>query len=222
MKGNEYKVCPHCVMDTSDKNLVFDENGVCDRCNEFEQRIKKWWNYGEGHEAELKAILDEVKKAGAGKEYDCILGLSGGLDSSYMLHLAVTEWGLRPFVFHVDAGWNLPVAEKNIRKICDKLGDVHSIVGTSNVVSMVLDFHHFIADSRWLYYQTKIVWRYTGCFPIAYFNCHCSGRKNVWCDWNFACNSGICYFGLHIQGDFMAKTFGLERERFSGIDLEIH
>lgn len=122
MKGNEYKVCTHCVMDTSDKNLVFDENGVCDRCNEFEQRIKKWWNYGEGHEVELKTILDEVKKAGAGKEYDCILGLSGGLDSSYMLHLAVTEWGLRPFVFHVDAGWNLPVAEKNIRKICEKLG----------------------------------------------------------------------------------------------------
>ncbi len=119
---SEYQVCKRCVMDTTDKNLTFDENGICPRCNEYEQRILKWWNHGNGHEEELKKLLAEVKKSGEGKKYDCILGLSGGLDSSYMLHLAVTEWGLRPFVFHVDAGWNLPVAETNIRKLCDKLG----------------------------------------------------------------------------------------------------
>lgn len=117
-----YQVCNCCVMDTTDKNITFDENGICDRCNEYKQRILPWWNHGKGHEAELKKILDEVKRSGVGKEYDCILGLSGGMDSSYMLHLAVKEWGLRPFVFHVDAGWNLPVAEENIRKICNKLG----------------------------------------------------------------------------------------------------
>lgn len=122
MNNFQYQICSHCVMDTTDKNIVFDENGVCDRCNEYDRRIAKWWNFGKGHEAELKRILDEVKRAGEGKEYDCILGLSGGMDSSYMLHLAIKEWGLRPFVFHVDAGWNLPVAESNIRKICDKLG----------------------------------------------------------------------------------------------------
>ncbi len=119
---SNYQICKRCVMDTSDRNLSFDENGVCPRCNEYEHRILKWWNHGNGHEEELKKILAEVKKSGEGKKYDCILGLSGGLDSSYMLHLAVTEWGLRPFVFHVDAGWNLPVAETNIRKLCDKLG----------------------------------------------------------------------------------------------------
>lgn len=118
----DYQVCKCCVMDTTDKNITFDENGICDRCNEYKQRILPWWNYGRGHEAELRKILDEVKRSGKGKEYDCILGLSGGMDSSYMLHLAVKEWGLRPFVFHVDAGWNLPVAEENIRKICNKLG----------------------------------------------------------------------------------------------------
>lgn len=121
-KERVFQVCSHCVMDTTDKNIVFDENGVCNRCNEYEQRIVKWWNFGKGHEAELKKILAEVKRSGQGKDYDCILGLSGGVDSSYMLHLAIKEWGLRPFVFHVDAGWNLPVAESNIRKICDKLG----------------------------------------------------------------------------------------------------
>ena len=117
-----YKVCTRCVMDTTDEFLTFDERGVCNRCNEFEHRIHKWWNYGKGHEDELQRILYEIKRSGLGKEYDCILGLSGGLDSSYLLHLAVKEWGLRPFVFHVDAGWNLPVAEINIRKICEKLG----------------------------------------------------------------------------------------------------
>ncbi len=119
---SEIKICSKCVMDTTDKNLTFDENGVCPRCNEYEQRIEKWWNHGRGHEDELHKMLADVKKSGEGKKYDCILGLSGGLDSSFMLHLAVTEWGLRPFVFHVDAGWNLPVAESNIRKLCDKLG----------------------------------------------------------------------------------------------------
>jgi N-acetyl sugar amidotransferase len=109
-------------MDTTDPKITFDEKGVCDRCKEYEQNILPWWNHGNGHEAELKVILDQVKASGKGKDYDCILGLSGGLDSCYMLHLAVTEWGLRPFVFHVDAGWNLPVAEENIKKLCDKLG----------------------------------------------------------------------------------------------------
>lgn len=99
-----YQVCTHCVMDTTDSNLTFDENGVCDRCQEYEQHIYPWWNHGKGHEAELKAILEQVRISGKGKKYDCILGLSGGLDSCYMLHLAVKEWGLRPFVFHIDAG----------------------------------------------------------------------------------------------------------------------
>ncbi len=119
---NKFRICHNCVMDTSDKTLTLDENGVCPRCNEYNKRIVKEWNHGKGHEAELEKIIEAIKKSGEGKKYDCILGLSGGLDSSYLLHLAVAKWGLRPFVFHVDAGWNLPVAEQNIRKICDKLG----------------------------------------------------------------------------------------------------
>lgn len=119
--SEKLKICNSCVMDISDKTLTFDEKGVCPRCNEYNNRILKWWNHGFGHEEELNKILNEVKKSGEGKKYDCILGLSGGLDSSYLLHLTVAKWGLRPFVFHVDAGWNLPVAETNIRKICDKL-----------------------------------------------------------------------------------------------------
>ena len=121
LKKRPYQVCSCCVMDTTDSNIEFDENGVCQRCKEYKERILPDWNYGQGHEAELKALLDDIKRKGKGKKYDCILGLSGGLDSSYMLHLAVKEWGLRPFVFHIDAGWNLPVAENNLRKLTEKL-----------------------------------------------------------------------------------------------------
>ncbi len=118
----KYQICSCCVMDTTDENIVFDENGVCERCNEYKTRILPEWNHGKGHEKELEALINDIKAKGKGKEYDCILGLSGGLDSSYMLHLAVKEWGLRPFVFHIDAVWNLPVAEENIRRLTDKLG----------------------------------------------------------------------------------------------------
>lgn len=117
-----YQICTNCVMDTSDEDIVFDENGVCMRCREYKERIEPEWNHGRGHEKELRELISRVKASGKGKPYDCLLGLSGGLDSSYMLHLAVKEWGLRPFVFHIDAGWNLPVAEKNIKRLTDKLG----------------------------------------------------------------------------------------------------
>lgn len=122
MIQKKYQICKCCVMDTSDADIVFDDNGACMRCNEYKNRILPQWNYGEGHEKELNTLLTEIKRKGQGKQYDCILGLSGGLDSSYMLHLAVKEWGLRPFVFHIDAGWNLPVAEENIKRLTEKLG----------------------------------------------------------------------------------------------------
>jgi len=117
-----YQICNCCVMDTTDEDITFDSNGVCMRCNEYKERIEPEWNHGKGHEKELQNLITAIKKSGEGKEYNCILGLSGGLDSTYMLHLAVKEWGLRPFVFHIDCGWNLPVAEENIRKVTDKLG----------------------------------------------------------------------------------------------------
>lgn len=122
MIRKKYQICNCCVTDTSDEDVTFDENGVCMRCNEYKERILPEWNYGKGHEKELEELIKDIKRKGQGKKYDCILGLSGGLDSSYMLHLAIKEWGLRPFVFHIDAGWNLPVAEENIKRLTNKLG----------------------------------------------------------------------------------------------------
>lgn len=122
MKEEKFHICTNCVMDTSDVNIQFDEKGVCERCNQYYHNVLPEWNYGKGHEQELKAIIDKIKLDGQGKPYDCLLGMSGGFDSSYMLHFVIKELNLRPLVFHIDAGWNLPVAEQNIQKMVDKLG----------------------------------------------------------------------------------------------------
>lgn len=109
-------------MDTSDSNIVFDEKGVCDHCNDFNSNVRPNWHPDEKGMAELEALVSKIKKEGKGKEFDCILGMSGGVDSSYLLHIAVTQFGLRPLVFHVDGGWNSELAVNNIQVMIDKLG----------------------------------------------------------------------------------------------------
>ena len=122
MAKTKYQICKNCIMDTSDSKIVFDENGVCDHCNDFSTNVKPNWNTDEKGRAEMEAMVDKIKKEGQGKDFDCILGMSGGVDSSYLLHLAVKELGLRPLVFHVDGGWNSELAVNNIQVMIDKLG----------------------------------------------------------------------------------------------------
>lgn len=122
MKDRASQVCTNCVMDTTDSAITFDENGVCDHCRDFEQNVKPNWHTDERGRAQLVAIIEKVRAAGKGRDFDCILGLSGGLDSSYMLHLLVKEFGLRPLVFHVDGGWNSDLAVNNIQMLVEKLG----------------------------------------------------------------------------------------------------
>lgn len=117
----EYRRCARCVMDTSDPAITFDTSGVCNHCRDFESVTRANWFPNEEGVARWGAIVETIKTAGQGKEYDCILGLSGGVDSSY-LALKVREWGLRPLVMHVDAGWNSELAVANIEalvKYCD-------------------------------------------------------------------------------------------------------
>lgn len=120
--ADQYRICTRCVMDTSDPGIVFDDDGVCDHCNGFIHEVVPNWKQGPEGRAELAKIVEEIKASGKGKQFDCILGLSGGLDSSYMLHLIVTEFGLRPLVFHVDGGWNTDIAVNNIQMLVEKLG----------------------------------------------------------------------------------------------------
>jgi N-acetyl sugar amidotransferase len=117
----KFQICTNCVMDTTDSKITFDENGVCDHCNDFYENVLPNWHTDEKGRAELKAMVTKIKEAGKGKEFDCILGMSGGVDSSYLLHLAVTELGLKPLVFHVDGGWNSEIAVNNIQVLVDKL-----------------------------------------------------------------------------------------------------
>jgi N-acetyl sugar amidotransferase len=114
-------ICKRCVMDTSDSAIVFDEFGICDHCLTFDREIMPIWNNGVGRDEELKLIADGIRKNGAGKDFDCILGMSGGIDSSYLLYLAKEKLGLRPLVFHVDAGWNSQIAVNNIERLVDGL-----------------------------------------------------------------------------------------------------
>ena len=114
-------MCRRCVMDTTAEEITFDEKGVCSFCRKFDTEIKPKWIPNNGGEKRLKEIFSEVREAGKGKEYDCIIGLSGGTDSSYVTYLAKKRWNLRPLVFHVDAGWNTEIATRNIENLVKKL-----------------------------------------------------------------------------------------------------
>lgn len=122
MSNDVYKVCARCVMDTSDPGIHFNAQGVCDHCMEFDQHVMPHWHTDERGRSELEALIVDIKRTGRKHDFDCILGLSGGVDSSYMLHMAVKEFGLRPLVFHVDGGWNSELAVHNINVMIDKLG----------------------------------------------------------------------------------------------------
>jgi len=121
MNKQEYQICTNCAMDTTDSKIIFDEKGVCDHCNTFYKDIKPKWHTDDKGLAEITAIAEKIKKEGEGKDFDSIIGMSGGVDSSYLLYLAVKKLGLRPLVFHVDAGWNSEQAVHNIEVIVDKL-----------------------------------------------------------------------------------------------------
>lgn len=126
---SEYRICTRCIMDnkTSPK-ITFDEKGVCCYCKKFDSDNSLFGYKGDKSDEELKSLVEEIKNSGKGKEYDCILGISGGVDSAYLAYIA-TRLGLRILAVHVDAGWNSEVAVDNIEKMCKKLNiDLHTIV----------------------------------------------------------------------------------------------
>lgn len=119
--SKEYKCCAQCIMDTTDPNIIFDDKGVCEYCHNFKESILPSWDTGSKGYAELMQVAEKIKKEGEGKDFDCIIGLSGGLDSSYAAYIAKEKMGLRPLLFHVDAGWNTDQAVGNIEKLVDGL-----------------------------------------------------------------------------------------------------
>lgn len=118
----KYQICTHCIMDTTDPGIAFDGMGRCDYCGNFENTIQVNWHAGENGRLALEGMASSIVADGMGRDFDCIIGLSGGLDSSYAAYVAKEKMGLRPLLFHVDAGWNTDQAVGNIEKLVDGLG----------------------------------------------------------------------------------------------------
>lgn len=113
----EYRQCKRCLMDTTAKGITFDENGICNYCKEFEKLLK---SNVKKINISLDELVDRIKKDSKNKPYDCIVGISGGVDSSYTL-VKVKELGLRPLAVHMDNGWDSELATHNIKNLVEKL-----------------------------------------------------------------------------------------------------
>ncbi len=135
-------ICKNCIMDNSDPGIKFDSNGVCDYCCNFSLKIKPGWLEGCAGLGKLNDIAESIRKDSASLDFDCVIGLSGGLDSSYVAYIAKEKMGLRPLLFHVDAGWNTDQAVGNIEKLVDGLGlDLYTdVVNWESVKRMQVAF----------------------------------------------------------------------------------
>jgi len=148
----EYQVCSNCVMDTSDAQIKFDGNGMCDHCNNYYNNILPNWNTDEKGKLQLNQIVEKIKQEGKNKPYDCIIGLSGGVDSSYLAWYAIKKLGLRPLLYSVDTGWNLDVAINNVKKIVSGLN--------ANLNEETVDWEA-LKDLQIAYYKSQVPYQDT-------------------------------------------------------------
>jgi len=115
-----FQQCVNCLMDTTDSMIDFDKFGMCDYCRNYNKKLSI--NLSKLHDTKLNRFVSKIKKYGENKKYDCVIGLSGGADSSYLLYYAVKVLKLKPLAYAVDTGWNLNVAIENIEKLVKGLG----------------------------------------------------------------------------------------------------
>lgn len=115
-----YQICTRCVMDSSDIEITFDDKGICNHCTEFLEKRVHYKYQGAETDLKLQSLIEKIKKSGKGKEYDCVVGISGGIDSSYAVWIA-KNFGLRILGVHMDNGWNSEEAVLNIKNIAQKL-----------------------------------------------------------------------------------------------------
>jgi N-acetyl sugar amidotransferase len=122
------QICTRCIYDKTVPKISFDLDGVCNYCRQIELLEKEYPTGREG-DIRLKEIINKIKDAGRGKKYDAIIGISGGCDSSYLVHEMVTKYGLRVLAAHFDNTWNSTIATENIHNVLEKLGvDLYTIV----------------------------------------------------------------------------------------------
>ncbi len=125
----KYQQCVRCIMDTTDPLISFDEQGICNHCHSYMDYEQNQMLKGVAADNRTKQMVSLIKSAGKGKDYDCIMGISGGVDSSYLAYYATKVLGLRLLLVHVDTGWNSELAVKNIENIVKNLNlDLHTLV----------------------------------------------------------------------------------------------
>ncbi len=117
---SQYRICTRCIMDTTDPDIYFDSDGVCSHCHAYKKRIDAPAYRRKREPGALDDLLRTIKTQGKNKRYDCIIGVSGGVDSTYTAY-AVKEMGLRPLAVHLDNGWDSELAVSNIEKTLKKL-----------------------------------------------------------------------------------------------------
>jgi N-acetyl sugar amidotransferase len=116
-----YQICEQCIMDTTDPLITFDMDGVCNHCKEYQEKLDKFFRGVTDKEKKLSTIVNQIKISGKDKKYDCIIGVSGGVDSTYLAYIAVKKFGLRPLAVHFDNGWNSELSVENIHKVLETL-----------------------------------------------------------------------------------------------------
>lgn len=138
-------ICTRCVMDDENTEITFDENGVCNYCTKaLELKEKIWHNNKEGKK-ELDEIINKMKEDNKDKKYDCILGLSGGVDSCYTAYL-LSKYKVRMLAVHIDAGWNTEVSTRNVKLLCNKLGIELHIIKIDEKEIFDLQKAYFLAE----------------------------------------------------------------------------
>jgi N-acetyl sugar amidotransferase len=116
------QTCRRCVMDSTDPDIQFGVDGICHHCRAYDESVRARVFSGEEAKRRLAALVDEIKRGGRGKPYDCIIGISGGVDSTYVAYAVKRVLGLRPLAVHLDNGWDSELAVKNIEQVLNKLG----------------------------------------------------------------------------------------------------
>lgn len=115
-----YQICKKCIMDTTDPDITFDKHGVCNHCHHYEQTINKKKYLSKRKSDALQNLVKRIKKDGKNKKYDCIIGISGGVDSTYVAYLS-KKLGLRALAVHLNNGYNTKLSEENIKNSINKL-----------------------------------------------------------------------------------------------------
>lgn len=122
------QMCTRCIMDATVPDITFDAQGVCKFCH-MQDKLEALFPTGEAGRRIMEAFAEKMRRAGRNRPYDCVMGVSGGRDSSYCLYILKKELGLRPLAVHFDNGWDSDIAKSNIRILCERLGvELHTII----------------------------------------------------------------------------------------------